>query len=160
MQILFIHFCHQFENACLKTSLAILRATFQSSWGSYWIYLYLLQYSKYCNFMIHEVDPQSRSIVITIFTRTVPYVCPYFSNSRKTKQILSENSDGYWPDCGSGRVDPWWHTCLVLFALAPKIKIFHSLVRLDNKKLVTRRLVFDTKQEKIMALNAREILNS
>ena len=61
------------------------------------------------------VDPRGRPTVtagrITIF----PYVVctsPYFKISLY-KKLSSENSDRYWLDCGSGRVDYWWHTCLV-----------------------------------------------
>ena len=69
-----------------------------------------------CKYLIHEVDPQSRPVVITISARVVcPYVrsCPHFSKSRKTKQLSSDNSGRYWRDCVSGQVDHWRHTCLV-----------------------------------------------
>ena len=55
-------------------------------------------------FLIHE------AVVITIFVRVVRT-----SKSRKTKQSSSENSDRHLRDCGSGRVDHWWHACLVIF---------------------------------------------
>ena len=43
-------------------------------------------------------------------------VRPHFSKSSKTKQISGENSDRSWGDCGSGRVDHWWHlSCLPSF---------------------------------------------
>ena len=53
----------------------------------------------------------TRPVVITIFTCVV---CTFvLSKSHKTKQISRENSDRYWRDCGSGRVDHWWHSCIV-----------------------------------------------
>ena len=39
--------------------------------------------------------------------RTCPFVRPHFSISSKTKQ--RENNVRCWRDCGSGRVDHWWH---------------------------------------------------
>ena len=36
-----------------------------------------------------------------------------FSKSRETKQNSSANNVCYWRDCVTGRVDHWWHTCLV-----------------------------------------------
>ena len=62
--------------------------------------------------MIHEADPQSRSIMITIFTYVVAvrpsvraFVRPHVLKSRKTKQLLSDNSNRYCRDCGASRVD-------------------------------------------------------
>ena len=42
------------------------------------------------------------------------YVHPNFSKYRKAKQLSNATSDRYWRDCGSGQVDHWWHTCLVM----------------------------------------------
>ena len=56
-----------------------------------------------CEILIHEADPQSRPVVITIFARVVcPSVLPLFSKSHNTKQSSSENGDQYWQDCGFG----------------------------------------------------------
>ena len=67
-------------------------------------------------FLIHEADPQSRPVVITILALGVcTSVRPYFLKSRKTKQLSSEDSDCYWQDYGSSWVDHWWHTCLVTY---------------------------------------------
>ena len=75
--------------------------------------------SKRTKILIHEADLQSQPVVITISARVFcPSVRPLFSKSRKIKQHSSENSDRYWRDCGSGRVDHGWHTCLV------KVKVF------------------------------------
>ena len=67
--------------------------------------------------LIHEADPQSRPVVINIFTRVVRLSVRTSiptSKSRKTKQLSSENNDRYRRDCGSGRVDHGiWHTFLV-----------------------------------------------
>ena len=57
--------------------------------------------------LIHEVDPQSWQVVITISARVVctsvrSFVRPHFS---QIKQISIENNVRYWRDCGSGRVD-------------------------------------------------------
>ena len=42
------------------------------------------------SFLIHVALPQSRPVVIIIFTRGVrTSVCPHFSKSRKTKQIFN-----------------------------------------------------------------------
>ena len=99
--------------------------------------------------LIHLADPQSRPVVITIFARVVytsvrPPVRLHFSKSRKTKQTSSENSDCYLCECGSGRVDHWWHTCLFLpYSASRKKSKFASLLaffftRFDvNKRSVT-----------------------
>ena len=55
------------------------------------------------------IDPQARPChyIYTSCLYVRPSVCP------SPKQISSEKSDLYWLDGGSGRVDRWWHTCLV-----------------------------------------------
>ena len=68
----------------------------------------------YLRILIHETDPQSRPVVIIVFAHVVrSYVRP--SPLFITKQNSNKNNVRYWRDCGSGRVDHWWHTCLVLF---------------------------------------------
>ena len=58
--------------------------------------------------LIHSADQRSRQVVIIVFARVVrPSVRPHFSKSSKTKQ--SENNVHCRRDCGSGRVDHWWH---------------------------------------------------
>ena len=60
--------------------------------------------------LIHLADPQSRPGVIIVFAQVVR---PNFLKSSKTKRS-SENNVHYWRDCGSGRVDHWWHlSCLL-----------------------------------------------
>ena len=78
-----------------------------------WFFTNLHYVSKWY-LLIHSDAPQARSVVIIVFTHLVrpsvrPYICPHFSKSSKTKQISSENNVYYWRDCGSGRVDHWWH---------------------------------------------------
>ena len=46
--------------------------------------------------LIHSADPESRPVVIIVFTYVV---C---TNIYKTKQISSENNVRYWRDCVSG----------------------------------------------------------
>ena len=63
------------------------------------------------------IDEANRPVVIIVFAHVVlPYVRPHFSKYSKTKQISNENNVQYWQDCGSGRVDHWWHlSCFSLF---------------------------------------------
>ena len=63
------------------------------------------------SFLIHSAAPQSLQKVITIFTHA-DRPSAQISKSLKTKQFSSKNSDRYWWDCGSGRVDHY-DTCLV-----------------------------------------------
>ena len=68
--------------------------------------------------LTHEAKPQSRPVVITIFTL---WVWTSFRPSSLFKishsnNFLSENNVRYWRDCGSGRVDHWWHlSCIYYF---------------------------------------------
>ena len=63
-------------------------------------------------FLIHPADPETRLVMIIIFT----HVCPYFSKLSKTKQLSCENNVWHWRDCGSGRVDHWWQlSCSLIF---------------------------------------------
>ena len=76
--------------------------------------------------LIPSADPQSRLVVIIV------WCCPYFSKSSKTKQISSENNVHYWRNCGSGRVDHWWHlSCFPYF----KCKIVKLFLKLTHKFL-------------------------
>ena len=61
--------------------------------------------------LIHEADPQSRAGSDHCFAYAVrSYVRPHFTKQNKT----NFNNVRYWWDCGSGRVDHWWHlSCLV-----------------------------------------------
>ena len=60
--------------------------------------------------LIHSADPQSRPVVIIVFTHVIrTSVRSHFSKSSKAKQISNESNVHYWPDCGSGRVVHWWH---------------------------------------------------
>ena len=59
-----------------------------------------------CGILIHEADPQPRLVVITIFSRVVCTSDPTFQNlANQNKVQASMNSDRYWSECGSGRVD-------------------------------------------------------
>ena len=61
-----------------------------------------------------QIDPRGRPTVMAStdhwFCTCHPSVRPHFSKQNKT----TENNGHYWRDCGSGRVDHRWHTCLVL----------------------------------------------
>ena len=69
--------------------------------------------SRLCEFMIFcihytiladpRVDSLSRPVVITIFASVNCLSIPTFQNL--AKQSSSKNSDRYWRECGSGRVD-------------------------------------------------------
>ena len=75
-------------------------------------------------YWISLVDPRGRP---TVTAGSDNYFCtcclsvrpsvPTFQNLAKQNK---ENNDHYWRDCGSGRVDHWWHPCLVFL-------IFHRL---------------------------------
>ena len=63
--------------------------------------------------LIHSANPQSRPVRIIVFAHVVRASVPTF-------QILqnktTENNVRYWRDCGSGRVDHWWHlSCTLSF---------------------------------------------
>ena len=74
--------------------------------------------------LIHSADPQSRPVVVIIFAHVVrPSVHPHFLNL--TKQT-TENNGRYWRDCGSGRLDHWWHIYGWLLCLG-KIVIYLQL---------------------------------
>ena len=62
-----------------------------------------------CRKLIHETDPQSWPVVITTFARVLSV--PTFRNIAKQNnfQVRIVIATGF------GRVDHWWHTCLVLF---------------------------------------------
>ena len=79
-------------------------------------------WSRQLLFLIHADDPHLWSAVITIFVVCTPV--PTFQNLAKTKQSSSEYSDRYWRNCWCGRVDHWWHACLV----------FSFLTRHEHKK--------------------------
>ena len=64
--------------------------------------------------LIHEANPESRSIVITIFTpRVLRPPIPTFQNFT----IPSDNGDRCWWDHWYGQEDHWWHTCLFVCTL-------------------------------------------
>ena len=69
----------------------------------YFLFIWNFRFHKFSQLLIHE----SRPVVTTIFTCCVCTSFPTF-------QISSEHSDRYWRNCESGRVDHWWHICLVL----------------------------------------------
>ena len=65
------------------------------------------QKTQYIELLIHEADPQSRPIMITIFTHVIStHICPYgrpsFQNFSNQNKFQVKNNDCY---CGSGRVD-------------------------------------------------------
>ena len=51
------------------------------------------------------VDPLGRPTITSICMA----VRPHFSKSSQAKQMSSEDNVHSWRDCGSGRVDHWWH---------------------------------------------------
>ena len=75
-------------------------------------YLITFFFECRCHFLTGRIDPRGRTGSDHYF-RTCCLSVSYFSKYRKTKQLSSENSDRFWRDRGSGRVDHWWHTCLV-----------------------------------------------
>ena len=79
-----------------------------------------LQHDCFVIFLIHSADPQSRPIVITIFTHVVR---PYFSKSSKIKEISSENNVHYWrrlnESCMSMFLRP---LCENFFPFLPQVK--------------------------------------
>ena len=88
--------------------------------------------------LIHEANPQSRPVVIIVFAHVVRlYVRPSLF---KTKQNSNESNVRYWRDCVSGRVDHWWHTCIVQIksekpdAIATKISMIHSVRTPSHKQ--------------------------
>ena len=99
--------------------------------------------------LIHEADPQSRQpVVITIFARVVclsvrPSFRPSvttFQNLSKQKKSSSKHSDPYWRDCGSGRVDHWWHACLVMYT---SVLVSFLVETVRKKNLLTQVAKFD-----------------
>ena len=70
--------------------------------------------------LIHEADPQSRQVVITIFARVVRPSVPTLQNLTKQSSTSCIVRDHYWRDCGSGRVDH----CLVDLFVSVKQFIF------------------------------------
>ena len=64
--------------------------------------------------LIHSANPKSRTVVIIVFTHVVRlFVRTSVRISVLTFQIYqnktTEHNGRYWRDCGSGRVDHWWH---------------------------------------------------
>ena len=53
------------------------------------------------------IDPLGRPTV-TAGSFHCFHTCCFYKNS-KTKQISSEYNSHFWQDCGSGRVNHWWH---------------------------------------------------
>ena len=81
-----------------------------------WIkYVYWVKATTLC-LLIHVADSQSLPVVIIIFAHVSvrPSIRPSV-RPVQNKQNLSENSDPYWKDCGSGRVDYWWHASIVFY---------------------------------------------
>ena len=74
-------------------------------------------YVSFCHIWIFSqflhFDPLVRPTVTAgsdhSFRKCCPSVRPHCSKSGQIKQISSENNVRYWRDCGSGRVDHWWH---------------------------------------------------
>ena len=63
---------------------------------------------------IEIIDPRDRP---TVTASSDHYFCTWCSSNLTfqnlaEKQPSSKNSDCYWRDRGSGRVDHWWHSCL------------------------------------------------
>ena len=86
-------------------------------------------------FLIHSTDPRSRPVVIIVCAHVVrPYVRPHFLKSSKTKQISSENNVHYWRDCGSGRVDQWWHFSFLLLRSSSWLFLTTSFYTLKRQR--------------------------
>ena len=56
--------------------------------------------------LIHSANPQSRPVVIFVFTHVHPSVRLHIS---KQNNFQAKTMFRYWRDCGSDRVDHWWH---------------------------------------------------
>ena len=80
--------------------------------------------------LIHFANPLSRKVVIIIFIYVFRlYVRHHVSKSRKTKQVLCENSDRFWLDAGlaEGIIEGTLLLVLAGELLAPLLDIiFHS----------------------------------
>ena len=135
------------------------------------VFLYLFQWV-----LIHSADPQSRPIGIIVFTHVVrTSVRPNFTKSSITKQ--SENNVRYWRDCGSGRVDHWWHlfcknmikshkfvnvsgAFLVMNIKKPKISKFCSLKNWNHSKSLQKdvfKFCFSLNWPTLLALLAKRV---
>ena len=69
--------------------------------------------------LIHLADPQSRTVVNTIFSGVCKSVRPHFSKSGKTNQTSNENNIRCWRDCGSGQVDHGRLLSIHIYACLP-----------------------------------------
>ena len=69
------------------------------------------------------IDPQGRPPITASSDHCFHTYCPSvrpsvptFQNLAKQNKISSGNNVHFWRDCGSGRVDHWWHDiCLVYY---------------------------------------------
>ena len=73
-------------------------------------------------------DPLGRPTVRVGSDHCFRTCCLYvhFSKSSKTRQISSENNVHYWRDCGSSRVDHWFHLSCNLFVCILEGSIFNT----------------------------------
>ena len=65
---------------------------------------------------VMTIDPRGRSKVTAGGSHYFCTCCPSVRPSQlfkisQNKKLSNENSDCYWRDCRSGRVDHWWMSC-------------------------------------------------
>ena len=88
------------------------------------------KYVSISSILIHENDPQSQPVVITVFARGVRTSVPTFQNLAKQNKFQARiviTIDEDYGSCDSGWVDHWWQECLVsvLFHLTLEAKLWH-----------------------------------
>ena len=93
-------------------------------------------------------DPLGRPTVMADSDHYFRTWCLYFrpsvrlypiSKSRKIKQFSSENSNRYWRDCGSGRVDHWWHLSFFLSSFSPLSHFHQTFERCSRQKWLYKK---------------------
>ena len=82
------------------------------------------------------IDPRGRPKVTAdsdhCFCTCRPFIRP--SPLFKTKQMSSENNVHYWRDCGSGRVDHWWHLSCNRYFFANLVRPYASTSLIKIKR--------------------------
>ena len=111
--------------------------------------------------LIHEANPQSQLVVITIFAciyclyvRPSRLSVPTFENLAKQKSS-SENSDNYWRKWGSGRVDHCWHTSFFY-----RVTFFGLMMTLGDWEKKTKRKKVALSIAQILWQNCKIVLVS
>ena len=120
--------------------------------------------------MIHLADPQTRPVVTIVFTHVRKY--GRVSKSSKRKQISSESNVHYWQEFGSGRVDHWWYSCLVIIIILKSREIGNNEIFLGEKFtsflicrkeqliLLFRQSWLRSRSEKVRKINVSSMIHS